>query len=259
MKCENFEVIEKLAAEYALGTLRGSARKRFQALLETDTTAQAHLSFWEHRLGKFGESLAPVTPPDDLKDALLRMTSPDAAAANTLASGTPVRARLLDWLNCRLWPYVAGLGTAAALFAAVLINSERRANSPVNPLISTINFSPAATSKYPIYSAQLKASSMRWLVSISPDRNKLTVVAADDFLQLGRHQLQLWAITATSAPVALGALPSSRDASIEFLIPSALRGHDDVRYVISLERESGPKDGKPGGALLGEASALDEI
>jgi anti-sigma-K factor RskA len=113
----------------------------------------------------------------------------------------------------------------------------------------------------PIYAAQLRvpASSMGWLLSVSPDHQNLIAVAADDFLQLGRHRLHLWCLTPDAPPILIGELPVARDGSAQFAVPAAIRGRRDVSFAISLEPAQGPQNGAPAGPILNQSRALDVI
>ncbi len=62
MNYDRPELRQMLAAEYALGTLCGPARRRFETLLKTDRQLRAELVFWEARLAQLGLDLAPVAP-----------------------------------------------------------------------------------------------------------------------------------------------------------------------------------------------------
>lgn len=59
----NSEMREALAAEYALGTLQGRARRRFEHVLKEDPGLRAYAAAWQARLHPLGEAIAPVTPP----------------------------------------------------------------------------------------------------------------------------------------------------------------------------------------------------
>jgi anti-sigma-K factor RskA len=57
------ELANALAAEYVLGTLRGRARKRFEALLRAEPDVAAIVRRWEEGLTPLAERVAPVEPP----------------------------------------------------------------------------------------------------------------------------------------------------------------------------------------------------
>jgi anti-sigma-K factor RskA len=64
MNYDRPELLDRLASEYALGTLRGRARRRFEQLLLTLPAARAAASEWEQRLARLVESVPAHSPPD---------------------------------------------------------------------------------------------------------------------------------------------------------------------------------------------------
>ena len=62
MKSANRELVDRLAAEYVLGTLRYRARRRFERWLLSPQVG-ALVKAWEDRLAGLEPQLTPVTPP----------------------------------------------------------------------------------------------------------------------------------------------------------------------------------------------------
>jgi anti-sigma-K factor RskA len=56
-------VIDLLAAEYVLGTLRGSARRRFEKWRASVPQVEERCRFWEENLMPLAKGLRPVQPP----------------------------------------------------------------------------------------------------------------------------------------------------------------------------------------------------
>ena len=56
------QLIERLAAAYVLGTLRGGARRRFERLARESQRFQQATWRWERRINPLAEALAPVPP-----------------------------------------------------------------------------------------------------------------------------------------------------------------------------------------------------
>lgn len=250
MKYENPEMMRQLGAEYVLGTLRGPARRRFERLLTSHAQAREQVDFWELRLSEFGQTVPPVLPPAGARSEILRHAMPTIPMR---VRREPAPRRRVSWA----WPYAAGLATAASLVLAFVLGQR---NPPSLPAVPEAASATADAGELPMYAAQLgmPASSMRWLVSVSRDHQQLTVVAGDDFLQVGRHSVQLWGAAPGIAPVPLGLLPNERDASADFDIPASLRGRSQVSFMISLEPAGGSPNDKPG-PVMNEAKALDAI
>ena len=58
------QLADRLASEYVLGTLRGPARRRFEALLSAHPGLRDAVSLWQQRLAPLSTSVAEVAPPD---------------------------------------------------------------------------------------------------------------------------------------------------------------------------------------------------
>ncbi len=57
------ELRDALAAEYALGTLRGGARRRFERWLSSDPALRRRVEAWQERLIALDEEMRPIQPP----------------------------------------------------------------------------------------------------------------------------------------------------------------------------------------------------
>ncbi|HDC1802004.1 TPA: hypothetical protein O7W19_004819, partial [Salmonella enterica] len=55
---------DMLAAEYALGTLRGGARLQFQKRLAAEPGLAARVAYWQEMFSTLDSHLAPVHPPE---------------------------------------------------------------------------------------------------------------------------------------------------------------------------------------------------
>ena len=60
---EHPEIVDPLAAEYVLGTLRGPARRRFEKWRATTPLVQERCRFWEENLMRLATGLRPIRPP----------------------------------------------------------------------------------------------------------------------------------------------------------------------------------------------------
>lgn len=57
---------EALAAEYVLGTLRGSARLHFEARQNTDKALAKQVAAWQSLLSGLDSHIIPVIPPESV-------------------------------------------------------------------------------------------------------------------------------------------------------------------------------------------------
>lgn len=63
MRFDNPELIDRLAAEYVLGTLRGRARARFERVMHANFAVAKQVRLWESRLTPLAHATPPVTAP----------------------------------------------------------------------------------------------------------------------------------------------------------------------------------------------------
>lgn len=75
------ELLDKLAAEYALGTLRGRARRRFERILRDVPAARIATRSWEAQLSKLAAVVPPVEAPERVWNAIDARTQPARAKA----------------------------------------------------------------------------------------------------------------------------------------------------------------------------------
>ena len=80
MNYERPELLDRLASEYALGTLRGRALRRFERLLRDSGPARAAVEEWNVRLGKLASVVPAVSPPERVWSAIERATGTAAPA-----------------------------------------------------------------------------------------------------------------------------------------------------------------------------------
>ena len=79
--CNNAALRDKLAAEYALGTLKGGARRRFETWLRGDAALRLLTAEWQHLLAPLAQFSTPVTPRRQLWHAIeTRLRLPHPAA-----------------------------------------------------------------------------------------------------------------------------------------------------------------------------------
>jgi len=81
MRYENRELLERLAADYAVGALRGPARRRFERLIAGDATLALLVDGWSARLDTLAESAPRIEPPAAAWAAIEARIAREAAAA----------------------------------------------------------------------------------------------------------------------------------------------------------------------------------
>jgi len=228
------ELLDRLASEYVLGTLRGAARRRFERVLAESASAKAAVRDWQERLAPLAQAVTAVAPPDRVWRGIAERTAPRRA---TRTSGWH------HWIRP-----LAGFGLGALLVAGVLLIAPDR----VNTLTGLEQIEPILPQRY---LALLSDATGDASVVASSTRNGTRMYVK--FLKpvdLPRGKtLQLWALPAGAAPFPLGRFASvAPPGKAEFdLVASSEELLSKVpRLMLTLEDEAAPVPRAPSAALL---------
>jgi len=233
MKYSNARLKQMLSAEYALGTLSGLPRQRFSRLLKTRPDLQQEVRFWEARLAPLLGKLPPKAPRDLVWAAIDRQIN----AQNTQSTLPPAKTR-----SAALWQTWAVAASAAAVALSVQLYKQMNLPLPA-PKIITVEQKPA-------FVAMLQApkSDAVWLVSLSPDRQQISVVASGNYA-VDQKSLELWILgDEGKAPVSLGLLPEHGDRRLT--MPAGLKMPGKPILAVSVVPQGGSPTGLPTGPVI---------
>lgn len=259
MNFQDPELRGLLAAEYVLGTLRGSARDRFEKVLETSALVRADVYFWEMRLAQMTETISPVAPPEHDWEAVKARMYPQPVLSPKVV---PIRPAAPDVSAPRRRvsrrSFVAGLATAAALMLAVFVSQPNVLQPQRNlPVLAGL---AGTADDAPMYVTLLRApaSQVQWLVSLSTDLRQVNVVAAGDYPQLAGRKVQLWWISPKLGPIPVGILPSRNGVSADIRLPDKLSADAASGFdlAVSLEPENSSPQDMPDGPIVTSARNL---
>ena len=108
MDYANSQRADSLSASYVAGTLRGPARRRFEALLPSHPALQRAVRDWQGRLMPLTSALKPETPSPAVWQRIEAALWPAAAAQPW-------------WQKLALWRSLSGAALAAVVGLAVLV------------------------------------------------------------------------------------------------------------------------------------------
>ena len=223
------ELSERLAAEYVAGSLRGPARRRFEALLPAHPVMRQAVREWQTRLMPLTVSVEPQAPPAAVWDRI------EASIGGGSLAARPAPAAPSWWQRLALWRGLAAFATVAAVSLGVLLARPQ----PAQPPIVVVLNATGATADGAVVPATFVAS-------ISGDgRSMVTRPIARVSLQASRA-LELWAVPAQGAPRSLG-LVSAQSATVvrrERMLDNA------DALAVSLEPPGGSPTGAPTGPVL---------
>ena len=254
----NPELVDRLAADYAVGSLRGGARRRFEDLARRHAPVHAAALTWQARLAGLTELQAEARPSpavwtridnlvraDDEQRAMRQAREAGAAPAAENARGT-------GWRSLLLWRTVAIGGVLAAVFAVQNAGEMREQYSArVAQLQRELKAMPQVQYVAVLSNDQSDAS---MLVTFDPNNKRLTLKQVSGYAAPAGKSLQLWALPPSGAPRSLGVLGSE---AVQRLPASENEVSNVPTLAISLEPLGGvPSDRGPTGPVLFKGALL---
>ena len=233
------ELQDRLAAEYVLGTLRGSARARFQRALGDDAALRLTVEAWQARLVPMSEAVEPVEPPQRVWESVAARVAPPSPPAEY--GGL--------WNSIAFWRGLGLIasGAAAALLAAVAVFAPER---PVPaPQIVRVPASelPAA---YLAVLSDPKSQKPVLFVSATRASDQLAVRRLDASIVVPGKSLELWALPPGKAPLSLGLVASQERHTVTMRAIADESLGEAPLLAISLEPAGGAPNGAPTGPVL---------
>ena len=218
---------EALAAQYVAGTLRGPARRRFEALLPSHPALQAAVRQWQLRLMPLTGVLAPQTPPARVWQAIERRLWPAAAQAEKPSW----------WSRLALWRGLSALASMAVVGLAVLLASPPPALAPVVVVLASTGADAGTAGTF--------------VASLSGDGRALVTRPLQPVALQADRVFELWSVPPEGSPRSLG-LISANGATVlqrQKLPATVLRG-GTAALAVSIEPPGGSPTGAPTGPVV---------
>ena len=254
----NPELLDRLAASYALGTLRGGARRRFETLAREQATVRAAALVWQGHWSGLAELQNPAHPAPAVWTRLYNLVRADVdAQAAPAARELPAASG--GWLrSLLLWRGAAALGALATVTAVVIglqahKGLQATAGAEVAQLRQQLQATPQIQYVAVLQDAQSSAS---MLVTFDPKSNQLVLQRVGGFSEGAEKSLQLWAVQPGGGGVrSLGVM--GHDAV--YTLPAAQADMQGVpALAISLEPLGGvPGAGGPTGPVLFKGELIE--
>jgi anti-sigma-K factor RskA len=225
MNYEHPDLLDVLAASYALGLVRGGARMRFERLCQSLPLAMAARIRWEDRFVSIALAEAPVEPSRDLWSKISARINASADRGQELAAA---RSRF----GQRRWRMAAA---ASLLAVALLIGKLTIWNEPTWQEMAVL----APANATPLWRIERTADSRRLVI------NTIGVVHAPT-----AKSYELWVLPGGGTPVSLGLLPArgrlerSLTAGQQHLLRTAMQ------VAVSVEPMGGSPTGRPTGPVV---------
>lgn len=216
--------VDRLAAEYVLGTLQATARRRFARLITERADVRFAVWRWERLLNGLASGLEPRTPPRHVWKNIRQRINPSQPAKTAF---------LQRWRG--LWLAVPA-AAAAAWLAIVLV--------PVQ-----------GPDRMAVFANQ-NAEAL-WVISADLDNRVLQTESFNAVAPEDDTSYELWVLPAEGPPLSLGLLQivaGAVEIPISIQLATALRSAGSL--AISLEPAGGSPTGLPTGPVVYQASLV---
>ena len=238
------ELIERLAAEYALGTLRGQARKRMQRLAREDAVVRRAIAEWEARLVPMASAVPEVEPPRRVWEAVR-----ERVAASQAATGPAAPARTSFWDSLAFWRNLGLMtsGCAAALVAAMVLQKPQ-----VLEIERVVEVPSKEMQQSYVATLADKGGNVVLLAYASRNSSELWIKHAGTQAITTQQAFELWGLPkdAGGKPVSLGLVPGTEKGTMKLAAAAEQTLKDFPALAISLEPAGGSTTGAPTGPVL---------
>ncbi len=207
------DIDSALAAQYALGTLRGNARLHFEKRLAQELELTQILGRWQTLLAPLENNTQQQIPPERVWKKIQLSLPPQKTTSS--------------WN----WNYL-GWALAAGLAAIVLVPYFTSRSPELAPLV-VLNRSDAAKGQ--------------WIVNADSERKTLQLVPVQPREIAANNSLQLWAIPSGAKPISLGLVNASQSTQLTVGNVTLSPG---TTIAISLEPQGGSPTGQPTGPVI---------
>ncbi len=227
------ERLDRLAREYALGTLAGPARRRFERLLRQTPAAVRAVGAWQERLGGLAGAVPAMQPSESVWRELEQRLFASAVAPS----------RSLQWLRDVLSVRALGGVVAGAFLCVALLRFQP----------GLIGLDPQSDVLPQSYVGLLTDAEGKPTVLASSKRHGrvMTVKLLQPVAIPAGSVAQLWALPKDgSAAFPVGVVPGSGTATVALADTSEKLFFDVSRLAVSIEAAPARPGDKPSGDFV---------
>jgi len=221
------ERLDRLAAEFALGTSSSRVRRRLSSIATRDRVVADALTDWERRLAVLADAVPPITPPPRVWARITARLGLDASPATP---EPPTR----WWRRVGVWRALAAVGFVATLALGVLqlARPPAPAAAPIVVVLAGSDAKPAL------------------IASASRNDRFLTLKAVGSAAPAPGRVFELWALPQGGAPKSLGVIPPGAIVHMPLAAPADESLTNIPALAVSLEPPGGSPTGAPTGPVL---------
>jgi anti-sigma-K factor RskA len=234
---QNPELLDTLAASYALGSMHGAARRRFESLAREHPVVRGAVLLWQERLAAMTEIQPEVAPSANVWRRIELAIEADQRVVpvvhSSIVHSSSLIAKSMDDLRRAMswWRGAAFAAGLAMLLAVAMIGPWRSA--PELQFVAVLSDDQSSASL---------------LVNFDPKQQALLVKRVGKYREAADKSLQLWALPVGAAPRSLGVLNDAQDMTLVLADRQSL---SVPLLAVSLEPRGGvPSAGGPTGPVL---------
>lgn len=231
------ERLDRLAREYALGTLTGPARRRFERLLRETPAAMMAVGAWQERLAGLASTVPALQPTESVWRALERRLFVSSTPGVSAPTG-PLR-----WLGGLLSGRVVGGVLAGVFLCALLLRLQP----------GLIGMEPQTDALPASYVGLLTDTAGKPTVLASSRRHgrRLTVKLLQPVAIPAGSVAQLWALPKDgSAAFPVGVIPGTGSATVTLADTSEKLFFNVSRLAVSIEAAPAKAGDRPSGDFV---------
>jgi len=220
------ERLDRLAAEYALGTLPWRARARLARAARMQPAVAQAIDEWERRLAQLAVAVPSIEPPPHVWTGITERLRFGGSTADASAPGL--------WQRLGFWRGLAAAGFAAAIAFAIALSALRPLESEPGLVVV------------------LAGQDGRTALVASTQRNDpfLLVKAVAAALVAAGRTLELWMLPDGQPPRSLGLVQGAGVTRVSLAAPSERALANIPALAVSLEPAGGSPTGQPTGPVL---------
>jgi anti-sigma-K factor RskA len=222
MRYDDPNLRDTLAAEYALGTLRGAARRRFVRLVSKRVDWQQSVDWWTSRINLIGLTVKEEKPSSRIWrniEAKLFTKAPTS----------------ISW-----WRSLAVVSSALVIVLSFVLGNNLL-QQPAEPVTAEVAL---------LANEEAKPG---WILSFNKNSKgeaTLRTTALASLAPISEKSYELWILPPDkSAPISLGVLPNQGEINIALNAALAKLAKDGA-LAVTLEQLGGTPDGKPKGPVV---------
>lgn len=216
---QNAAMVDRLAAGYVLGTLRGAARRRFATLLPHKTALRMAVDDWTLRLSPLLTTLPPLEPSRALWRAVAQRTV-GPVAGDRHSQSRPLWRRIFSGIPAG----ALAMGVMVGVMAPALWNTQQPDGAPAQLPASYVGVLATADGKPGLIVSSLRQGMLVDIKQVAP-------VAVPQGMRL-----YLWRIDAEGKVKPLGPLPGGKWVQMPLADAAEKIFSQAVELAVSVER-----------------------